>query len=929
MNIIQNDIYRIYDEITTKGKKFTNLTHYDLEPCFSKEVEQECISPLECLIKHKSQKCFNFKVATTIVKRNKCLICDEYTDLHTNFNLKISKITIYNHYYCLNHKTKVDTLVLWFNLKILVSYLQSYILFEEIEDYVIFNKLNEIINFKYFKPRLQQVVYDIDELIEQLSYANRLTDLDLPNTKETMQYKNTYVGKIKTFKKERKYFFDMCGNIRNIFEIYENEMNKMYTYNISKTNLYDLYTVYNMNHQNLINYITQKGNVQNICNNPFECLIIHKDNRCFNFKINNMFDLDLCCVCYNTAELNVKYFDKTTNEIFEIFYCMKHEKQVTSLIYWEQFKDKLPLKCLLENPTMQKKIDSKLFKVNIKGIDYIGKIYIDDMTYFDNINIGIITKNIDSSEFDQDVKYVDVNSIKYNNGDNFSQLLTYINDYYVFIKYIYNLYFEILKENKLKQDDYFVFPYIIIDDYKFTLKYMIKPNYKNQRYYIYFTSIQILEGIEIKESELFLSAYTSVSECGSWRLLDALPNGQYNKFDNYLQSTILHIELQQFIYTNMNYLPNVPMNLKNVGYDVEYCANDPNRSKADYKKIYEGINNRGLDLFSESECKRLQNIYENLEKEIDENININIKKFFSEIKKNSKTPLFSKEQQNEEYILKLTQEELDKMLYYIPSSSYIFNAIKNKVIDIKDVDINIGTDLNNIIYNVKAMFMYLLKLKISKFLNNIYEIISIEPVMTYFGVINTFKIKNLTIYNVKSYNKNNINKKIIFQVGYIDIDYTKSKTEENNIEKKGFFILNILDDNAKINMLGLYDKYYNGSFTNAIIYNQERRSQLISQFFRGEKNPVVNIVQYVTKPIEYKEQTESVYLDSYKYGLDEKTKYNTEFINSMEYVFIAYKNERLFPINKIIEHIKEQESYFSNKYLKYKNKYLKYKNKNN
>ena len=103
---------------------------------------------------------------------------------------------------------------------------------------------------------------------------------------------------------------------------------------------------------------------------------------------------------------------------------------------------------------------------------------------------------------------------------------------------------------------------IIIDDYKFTLisktdassKGYYNKNYHTiileERKKVVITSQNIITG----EQNRFY-AYTSVSQLGTWRLCILEPNNRLNKFDNYIQATLIDIRLQNFINMNFDLLP--------------------------------------------------------------------------------------------------------------------------------------------------------------------------------------------------------------------------------------------------------------------------------------------------------------------------------------------------------------------------------------
>jgi hypothetical protein len=103
---------------------------------------------------------------------------------------------------------------------------------------------------------------------------------------------------------------------------------------------------------------------------------------------------------------------------------------------------------------------------------------------------------------------------------------------------------------------------IIIDDYKFTLISKTDASFKgyyNKNYHMVFTEerkkvVITSQNIRTGEQKRFY-AYTSVSQLGTWRLCILEPNNRLNKFDNYIQATLIDIRLQNFINMNFDLLP--------------------------------------------------------------------------------------------------------------------------------------------------------------------------------------------------------------------------------------------------------------------------------------------------------------------------------------------------------------------------------------
>ena len=103
---------------------------------------------------------------------------------------------------------------------------------------------------------------------------------------------------------------------------------------------------------------------------------------------------------------------------------------------------------------------------------------------------------------------------------------------------------------------------IIIDDYKFTLISKTEASskgYYNKNYHTIILEerkkvVITSQNIKTGEEKRFF-AYTSVSQLGTWRLCILEPNNRLNKFDNYIQATLIDIRLQNFINMNFDLLP--------------------------------------------------------------------------------------------------------------------------------------------------------------------------------------------------------------------------------------------------------------------------------------------------------------------------------------------------------------------------------------
>ena len=177
------------------------------------------------------------------------------------------------------------------------------------------------------------------------------------------------------------------------------------------------------------------------------------------------------------------------------------------------------------------------------------------------------------------------------------------------------------------------------------------------------------------------------------------------------------------------------------------------------------------------------------------------------------------------------------------------------------------------------------------------------------------KIENKVFgIRIKHKIKNNI---IIVQVGFC-------KLKKENLIREGYYIINLIPENYKINCYGLYNNYFAESD-----HHHRREHSFI-----------------VSKPLEYKNQFNKYknnYFDNFKENVSKEDK-DYRNIDDKDYYFIAHLSKDKFIIKELIKEDllnNNEDPYFlpglaggenkfleyKNKYLKYKNKYLKYKNK--
>ena len=173
------------------------------------------------------------------------------------------------------------------------------------------------------------------------------------------------------------------------------------------------------------------------------------------------------------------------------------------------------------------------------------------------------------------------------------------------------------------------------------------------------------------------------------------------------------------------------------------------------------------------------------------------------------------------------------------------------------------------------------KIDMSNFLEKYYNLENYQLIFE-----NTFNYQTLKliikIYNCKLQLKNKDDEISILlppilylHIGYTIIEYIYWRTNQL-ATNFGYYILNIIDDNVKIDKYGMYNKYYSGCI-------------------RDYLNT------YITKPLDYFQMP-------HRYGITANQGRSTlkmQFIDLDDYCFYAFENNHIFPIKNIIKSTKE------------------------
>jgi hypothetical protein len=603
----------------------------------------------------------------------------------------------------------------------------------------------------------------------------------------------------------------------------------------------------------------------NSCNNPIECLI-RNCNNCFKDKLKFFNTINKKCVkCYPNEECSCNYskpisvenklicffckseaidrFGKITNMSTtiknKIPYCRTHLNllMIYLFMYFLHIKD-IPqilftniesIKLLMDKCNFNVKRSSgeiiENARISVNGFSYVYKsiMYINSDFLINKLNA---TKSVDiNTIIDEclmsEIKcFYDFFSLErfsnifknFEKNRNFMNTQEHINRQSEINRNLIKL--NIITENN---------PLIIqINNYEFKLLY--KRLYFGRYVAGLCSNKYDSTGKKMKDTLLFFEVYTSISEMGCWKFLKTRPSdGALDKFDNYLQSTIIHFELQQFIWKHYNDLPDID-ELKTQDFRAYLSIIDNITKCYDNTSIVE----RFKQLVTEDENKRLKFI-------IPEDSNDYEHGYLNKQKRQSFSDFFENK-------------------YKILNTSIIMSYNGNlDYIKLKNLNI----------YNV------LVQNKTNEKEQLIFQV----------GYVD-FKV------DIESANKQNRDRGFSHYINQIeditnirisDLKGKLLKELENKTHRTGYYILNIIEPNTCINENGLYNNYYNGGiYTNKPIEYKDRK-----RLFDNINHIGLNVYYYIANEntnlfpikqlIEYNERI-SADLYSYKY-LKYKNKY--------------------------------------------------------
>ena len=299
---------------------------------------------------------------------------------------------------------------------------------------------------------------------------------------------------------------------------------------------------------------------------------------------------------------------------------------------------------------------------------------------------------------------------------------------------------------------------IVINNYKFKLvcksvaddKYYIRDDtelIKNTRHLIQYISTNVLN----ENDEILLQAYTSISEMGLWRFATYKQTTlSVNKYDNYLQSTLLHIDLQKFIWDNWENIPFIDnKNPMLIEFDTKLNSK-PN--------ITDIINPYGI-------------------------IDIKRTVFFHDL-----------------IIVGADTKDVKLSKQMSLSRIHIGKRCKTLLTKEDQIELKERIDKKNIINNID--YTYNIRELLSDYFREKYMIVAIKPeILMYTGKLSKMNITNKI--HVVSLKHKYTNKEIDMHICFAKIITTGGT-------KEGYCIFNILDKDVTINSFGLYRDYYSG-----------------------------------------------------------------------------------------------------------------------
>ena len=361
---------------------------------------------------------------------------------------------------------------------------------------------------------------------------------------------------------------------------------------------------------------------------------------------------------------------------------------------------------------------------------------------------------------------------------------------------------------------------ITIDDYKFIIIGK-SINDNNPEFLNYYKSGSIIEfedrnklrikSVNLTTGEILIyNLYTSVSEMFCWRLCFIKPESEnvFNKFDNYIQATLIDLRLQKYIWDNFD--------------SFAFIGNkEANISSEKISKFTYDNENLLIDILNtENETDTLNDLLDDDLLDIENLTKKNKKEKLNEIICKKQKEMYVK--QNEIY---KKQKEICEFNKKINENNILNEKYKEQLNQINPFGIiNCSFNDKNITNYVDKRGIQINNLNIKNFYNY-FDINNLNDKIKYVKYNKTYGNKDfyVEIYGIRITNKTT-SENIIAQIMNVKVIIDK------DIIREGKTIINFINETTKINKYGLYSNYY---------VEDKQKSQM----------------QIISKPIEYKIQS--------------------------------------------------------------------------
>ncbi len=398
----------------------------------------------------------------------------------------------------------------------------------------------------------------------------------------------------------------------------------------------------------------------------------------------------------------------------------------------------------------------------------------------------------------------------------------------------------------------------------------------------------------------FFDLYSSVSELFTWRLCIRDLNNSLIKFNNYIQTTLIDLRLQKFIWDNFNLIPYIE--------NSDFVLN--NKSSLHAHKYYQVANEIKQYKIELNNKKNLIDLYTSVKGKLDIETNKTKTLNLEEVKtqygitlKNNKIYIFSEvvdivnknlQMLNEQYKninytinKKLEQKEESKKLYEETKKYINSNINPNGIIFCQDIytfqekspDYSMSSTREKLVNNLNRYDFYeyfdiinndgfpiiIPNLIISHennkdFIINKYISYNNEETVLSHTIKNENAVRNDFILNnkINYFSHKKLYQNIKYNISFYGIRIKNKITDEifiaqildfsiktiEGLVRNGKTIINFIKENTKINQFGLYNEYYVED--NSYICNESDPEDTCSQIITTSA-----LFHLVSKPLDY------------------------------------------------------------------------------